>query len=56
MKHVITFAFLGAAMLLYAIGWGATSFIAIAFGVVAEIIFWLRLFRRRTPSDLATTS
>ena len=56
MKHLITFAFLAAALLLYAIGWGSTSFIAIVLGVVAEIIFCVRLFRHRTRTDVTTTS
>ncbi len=45
MRHIITFSCFAAAIVLYAVG-GASG--AIAFfvaGLLAEIVFWIRLFR-----------
>jgi hypothetical protein len=59
MKHLITFAFLAAAILFYAVGFGPGAKLAIALGVVAETIFWFRflrlLRRRRTATDATIT-
>jgi len=45
--HLVTAAFLVGAVMLYAIGAMFSATVLFAFGVLAESIFWFRVFRRR---------
>ena len=47
-RHTITILFLLAAIVLYAIGFSIPANIFIGLGILAELTFWVRLFRRRS--------
>ena len=47
-QHTITILFLLAAIVLYAIGFSIPANIFIGLGILAELTFWVRLFRRRS--------
>ena len=44
-KHMITFAFLIIAFVFYFVGMAMPAAIFMLFGAVAEMVFWVRLFR-----------
>jgi hypothetical protein len=45
MRHLITLAFLIGAVALYVLGAGLSAMVLLALGVVAELVFWFRVFR-----------
>jgi hypothetical protein len=62
MRHLITFAIFLAAVAAYALGIGPLFFgtplvgtVLVLAGVLLELAFWLRIFRR-TPAAPASTS
>jgi hypothetical protein len=47
-QHAITILFLVAAIVLYAIGFSIPANIFVGLGILAELTFWVRLFRSRS--------
>jgi len=47
-QHTITILFLLAAIVLYTIGFSIPANIFVGLGILAELTFWVRLFRRRS--------
>ncbi|WP_108470785.1 glycosyl transferase family 39 [Rhodanobacter thiooxydans] len=61
MRHLITFAIFLAAVAAYALGLGPLFFgaplvgsVLVLAGVLFELAFWLRLFRRAHPASTST--
>jgi hypothetical protein len=49
-KRLITLLVFVVAAALYFIGFAFTATIFLALGMVAEMVFWVRLFRRNKPT------
>ncbi len=50
-KHSVTFLLLGAALILYAVGLVLPATVLLVLGVLAEGMFWVRLFERPHGND-----